>query len=347
MSQSMTTHAEAPPGLDLEALSAWLSPRVGGLEGPLGAELIAGGKSNLTYLVADESRRWVVRRPPLGHVLASAHDMSREYRMLSALQETDVPVPGTVAYCEDQAVLGADFYVMEYVEGTVYRQASQLLPLGPERVRSISCDLVDTLAALHAVDPAAVGLADFGRAEGFLARQVRRWGQQLDSSYSRELAGATELRRQLADRVPTESSAGIVHGDYSISNTLIADSHVAAVLDWEMATIGDPLTDLALLAVYHRLSAIEPGGTVVADASNAPGFLTEVEIIDRYTKASSRDLSNFGFYLALAAFKLATITEGIHFRYLQGQTVGDGFDDMGEIVPPLLEMGLEYLASAS
>lgn len=336
---------ETPPGLDLHALGAWITQSVPGARPELRATLIAGGKSNLTYVVTDGVLEWIVRRPPLGHVLATAHDMAREYRVMAALQHTDVPVPRTFAMCTDHSVLGADFYLMERCAGTPYRCADELKPLGPERTRAISKRLVDTLAALHAVEPVAVGLGDFGRSEGFLGRQVARWKKQLDASYSRDLPAADELYERLARSVPTESAVRIVHGDYRLDNVLVDDAdQVTAVLDWEMATLGDPLTDLALMLVYHRLGAHSgDGADVVSDVSVAPGFLDERAVIERYSRGSSRDLSGFGFYLGLAAFKLAAILEGIHYRYLHGQTVGPGFDRIGEVIHPLLDAGLEAL----
>ncbi|MFE7721596.1 phosphotransferase family protein [Nocardia rhizosphaerihabitans] len=331
------------PGLDLDRLSTWLRGQVD-VAGALSSKLIAGGKSNLTYEVGDGTTRWIVRRPPLGHVLATAHDMAREYRVMAALRDTDVPVPAMYALRQDDSVLGAPFYVMEHVEGTPYRTAAELGELGPERTRAISTSLIDTLAVLHAVDPVAVGLADFGRPEGFLGRQVRRWKKQLDASHSRELPLADELHARLAADVPPESAVGIVHGDYRLDNVLTDSSdRPAAVIDWEMATLGDPLTDLALMVVYGRLAAGRSGNATVADASAAPGFLSEDEIIARYTARSDRDMSRFGFYLGLAAFKLAAILEGIHYRYLHGQTVGEGFDTIGAAIDPLLETGLTAL----
>lgn len=331
---------EAPPGLDLDRLGAWFAEHVPGAGGQLRATLVAGGKSNLTYVVTDGTQEWIVRRPPMGHVLATAHDMGREHRVMSALQETAVPVPTTYALCEDDAVIGATFYVMERCAGTPYRRAAELDRLGPQRTRDISIRLVDTLAALHQVEPRAVGLGEFGRPEGFLARQVSRWKKQLDASHCRDLPAAEELHRLLAADVPTESAAGIVHGDFRLDNVLVdEDDQPTAVLDWEMATLGDPLTDLALMLTYHRLGDLLSGGTVT-DAASAPGFLAEDEVIARYAAGSERDLSRFGFYLGLAAFKLAAILEGIHYRHLKGQTVGEGFDDIGPAIHPLLDAGL-------
>ncbi|WP_018501812.1 phosphotransferase family protein [Parafrankia discariae] len=333
---------ERPPGLDLPRLTDWFTRAVPAVMGDLSARLVTGGKSNLTYEVSDGRNTWIVRRPPLGHVLATAHDMAREFRLMSALRDTGVPVPRTYALCRDESVLGAPFYVMERVAGTPYRQAAELAALGPQRTRLISRGLVDTLAVLHDVDPAAVGLADFGRAEGFLARQVGRWKKQLDASHSRDLPAADELHARLAADVPPDSASGIVHGDYRLDNVLVDGSdRLAAVIDWEMATLGDTLTDLALLVLYQRLGAMLGGS--FADASSAPGFLDEAGILTRYTDRSARDLSRFGFYLGLASFKLAAILEGIHYRGLHGQTVGPGFEHIGDAIHPLLDAGLSAL----
>lgn len=327
------------PGLDLARIADWLPGVLPSAGTELSAELIAGGKSNLTYTVSDGTTSWILRRPPLGHVLATAHDMGREYRVMSALQGTGVPVPRMFAFCDDTDVLGAPFYLMERVAGMPYRRATELAALGEERTRAISTQLVDALTSLHAIDPAAVGLADFGRPEGFLGRQVALWRKQLAASYTRDLPAAEELHALLAADVPAESAAGIVHGDFRLDNVLVDDGDRAtAVLDWEMATLGDPLTDLALMLTYHRLGALI--GEAVTDASIAPGFLSEDEIVARYAAGSERDLSRFGWYLGLAAFKLAAILEGIHYRHLAGQTVGEGFADIGEAIHPLLDAGL-------
>lgn len=339
--------AGAPPGLDLERLGGWFAQNLPGSSGPLRATLIAGGKSNLTYVVADDHQEWIVRRPPLGHVLATAHDMGREYTVMSALRKTAVPVPMTYGLCRDGSVIGAEFYVMERCVGTPYRSATELRALGAARTEAMSERLVDALAALHAVDPVEVGLADFGKAEGYLARQVGRWKKQLDASYCRDLPAADELHRLLVSDIPRESDAGIVHGDFRLDNVLVdGTGEITAVLDWEMATLGDPLSDLALMLVYHRLGAAA-GGSIVTDASAAPGFLDEAAIIERYARGSDRDLSRFGFYLGLAAYKLAAILEGIHYRYLHGQTVGQGFDHIGDAIHPLLDAGLTAMKENS
>ncbi|MUL75090.1 phosphotransferase family protein [Mycolicibacterium sp. CBMA 226] len=335
------THVDLP-GLDLERLGAWLSSSVPGAGATLSATLIAGGKSNLTYRVTDGDSSWIVRRPPVGELLATAHDMSREYRMMSALAPTEVPVPVMYGFCDDASVLGAPFYVMAEVDGMPYRQAAELNALGAERTRLISERLVDTLVAVHSVDPASVGLSDFGRPEGFLGRQVGRWHKQFLAARTRDLPVMEQLYHALSQRVPADSTPGIVHGDYRLDNVLIdSDDRPAAVIDWELATIGDSLTDLALMVAYGRLAA--SGTAEVSDVSEAPGFLSEPEIIDRYSTGIGRSLGDFGFYLGLAFFKMAGIFEGIHYRYVNGQTVGDGFAFAGDAVHSLLDAGLNAL----
>ena len=340
---SAMSEPEDPPGLDLHRLRRHLDQERPGLAGgDLRAELIEGGRSNLTYRVTDGTRTWVVRRPPLGHVLATAHDMAREHRVISALADTPVPVPGTLLLCEDPEVIGAPFYVMDCMPGTPYRSEHQLRRIGPGRTEAAVHTLVDTLVDLHAVDPAAVGLADFGRPEGFLDRQLRRWGKQLDASRSRELPGMDELHAALGQALPHSPTATIVHGDYRLDNVLIDDDgRLTAVLDWEMSTLGDPLTDLGLLVMYTEqrssdlLSAPTTGG--------APGHPSAAEIVERYARGSGRDVSAVDWYTSFAYFKLAVIVEGIHYRWTLGQTIGPGFDRIGEVVPVFIDRGLRTL----
>ncbi|MFF4338900.1 phosphotransferase family protein [Kitasatospora sp. NPDC001540] len=337
----MTT--AAPPGLDLERLRAHLDAALPTpVAGPLTARLFEGGRSNLTYLVEDGAARWVLRRPPLGHVLATAHDMGREYRVLGALVGTAVPVPRPVLLVEDTEVIGAPFYLMEHVQGTAHRDPKALAALGAERVHALGGRLVETLVALHALDPDAVGLAGFGRPEGFLERQLRRWAKQLDASRSREVPGADDLRRRLADTLPSSPAPALVHGDYRLDNVLVdAEDRITAVLDWEMSTVGDPLTDLGLLVMYTELARRFDG--LLPGAALAPGFPSSAELVRHYAQASGRDVSGLGWYVAFASFKLAVVLEGIHYRYTRGGTVGPGFDRVGELVPLFVEFGTESL----
>jgi aminoglycoside phosphotransferase (APT) family kinase protein len=339
------------PGLDLEALRRWLDAEHPGFaQGPLSGELIAGGRSNLTYTVTDGARTWVLRRPPLGHVLATAHDMGREFRVISALAPTPVPVPRTHLLCADTGVIGAPFYVMEHVAGQVLRGAGQTAGLGRERARALSVELMDVLAALPTVDPAAVGLGDFGRPEGYLDRQLVRWGKQLTASRSRELPELDRLQERLTGGVPTTRRTGIVHGDFRLDNAVVrmdgpgGGAHVAAVLDWEMATLGDPLADLGLFLVYWDVNRrIMPDNPVARGISDEAGFPSGMELVEHYARRSGLDLSQLAWYVAFGCFKLAVIAEGIHYRFLQGLTVGEGFDRMGDMVAPLARHGLSRL----
>ncbi|AHH97765.1 phosphotransferase family protein [Kutzneria albida] len=329
------------PGLDLDALAAHLdTTRPELVTGPLSAELIPGGRSNLTYRLTDGTHRWVLRRPPLGHVLATAHDMSREHRVISALAGTAVPVPHTELLCTDPEVIGAPFYLMEQVAGTPMRSRADTAGLRPEQAATVAERLIDVLATLHEVDPDSVGLGDFGRPEGFMARQVARWRKQLDASRSRELPGIDELHTALGAAVPTAQRATIVHGDYRLDNTLVTTDPlgISAVLDWEMSTLGDPLSDLGLFVVYWQGlgGADDP---ITNGVSATPGFPSTDALVARYAARTGIEVGNLGWYVAFAYFKLAVVLEGIHYRFTQGGTVGAGFERIGTLVAPLVAAG--------
>ena len=336
----MEAAAAGPPGLDLARLSRYLDRACPGLvSGPVAAQLIAGGKSNLTYRVTGSSGDLVLRRPPLGHVLPTAHDMAREFRVIAALHPTGFPVPVPFHLCQDLDVIGAPFYLMSYVDGRVLRGVDDVAALSREAAGRAGDLLVRTLARLHATDPAAAGLADFGRPAGYLERQVRRWYEQWERSKTRELDSLEEVTGALRGSVPDQPRAGIVHGDYRLDNVMVDAevSRILAVLDWEMATLGDPLTDVGLLVVYTELAA---EGLAPTQPRLGPdqGFLGASELVDRYAAhAPWAPLDTIGWYVALGYFKLAIISEGIHARYLQGKTVGAGFDRMGSSVPILVE----------
>ncbi len=336
--------AETPPGVDLERLRPWFAAHVeGASDTALHAELISGGRSNLTYAIGDGRHEWVLRRPPLGHVLPTAHDMLREHTVLSALADTDVPVPRTLAFCGDESVNDAPFYVMEKVDGVILRTPAEFARISPADARRCSEALVDVLVAIHAVDYAAVGLSDFGHPEGYVERQVRRWAQQWERSKSRELPAIDELARRLRAALPRSGPPTIVHGDYRLDNTMLAagdPGRIVAVLDWEMATLGDPLSDLGLFLVYWGR---DQGNLATDSATAAPdsGFLSRADIADRYATASGRDVSELDFYEMLAAYKLAIILEGIHARFLMGKTVGDGFDQIGTMVESIANAALD------
>jgi len=320
--------------------------------------LIAGGKSNLTYLVTSPAGQVVLRRPPLGNVLPTAHDMVREHTVISALSSTPVPVPAALLLCTDPAVLGAPFHVMSYVPGPI---AKLSLPPGyadePAGRQAIADGLVEVLARLHAVDVDSVGLGDFGRPRGFLARQVRRWVGQWQASQSADLPALDVLADDLAASVPDSPAPTVVHGDYKLDNVVLDPERpgaIAAVLDWEMSTIGDPLTDLGLLLVYWT----EPGDDAAAAGYGAavlggppvtvlPGFPTRAALTARYADLTGRDLSALPWYVSFACFKLAVVVAGIVARHRAGAMIGDGFDGIGAALEPLVARGHAALAGAS
>lgn len=334
-----------PAGVDLAALRAYFRDHVeGATDAPLAAELVQGGRSNLTYRISQGDRSWVLRRPPLAHVLPTAHDMGREFRVISALADTDVPVPRTYAHEAGTDVIGAPFYVMSFVEGRRLASAADAATLSAEDADAACEELVTTLARLHRVDPARVGLADFGRPQGYVERQVRRWYAQWQSAVIRPLPEVDELRDRLAAALPASQAAAVVHGDYRFDNVLLAPDapRVAAVLDWEMATLGDPLADLGLMLVYWS----EPGDGVrreigvAPDVTSQPGYWSRRRVVERYAELTGYDLGELGFYVAFGCYKLALVLEGIHARHLRG-AYGD--EDFGEIwagVPDLLRLGL-------
>nr|WP_275585441.1 phosphotransferase family protein [Blastococcus saxobsidens] len=305
--------------------------------------LISGGRSNLTYGVTDGASRWVVRRPPVSGLTPSAHDMVREWRVTSALQGTAVPVPRAVALCEDPSVLGAPFTVVEHVDGLVVRDRADLSALSDDDVRAVVHSLVRTLADLHAVDPGSVGLASFGRPHGFLGRQVELWLAQWQRVGTQDLPGVAELHRRLSQRLPASDRAAIVHGDYRIDNTILDAGQpavVRAVIDWELSTLGDPFTDVALMCVYRHPSFDLVLGQEAAWAS--PRMPSADDLAEAYARASGQDLPDWPFYLGLAYLKLAVISEGIAFRAQQGSDAGGGSSAAGA-TPALVEAGLAAL----
>jgi aminoglycoside phosphotransferase (APT) family kinase protein len=335
------------PGVDLPALARWLDAERPGLRrGELSGEVIAGGKSNLTYRISDGASTWALRRPPLAHVLPTAHDMVREFTVISALADTSVAVAPAVALCTDPDVLGAQFYLMDFVDGVVLDKPELLRDLDPAAARRACELLMDTLVDLHQVEPAAVGLGEFGRPAGFLARQVRRWHQQWQASETRPLDVLGQTVERLTETLPEQSAPAIVHGDYRLTNVMFAPdlARIAAVVDWEMATLGDPLTDLGLLVVYQDLA--QQGDTIMPRMLPERGFLTSGELVARYADRSPRDLGRLNWYVGFGYFKLAVVAEGIHHRYLAGKTVGAGFDHFGDAVPTLLAAAQHALSNA-
>jgi aminoglycoside phosphotransferase (APT) family kinase protein len=318
------------------------------IDGPLTAEVIAGGKSNLTYRVDSPSGTVVLRRPPLAHVLPTAHDMAREYTVIAALHPTGFPVPRPLHLCTDPDPVGAPFYLMSYVDGVIIGAADRPGEdlLDDRTAAAVSNTLVDTLVELHRIDPIEIGLGDFGRPAGYLERQVRRWHQQWEASKTRELSTLDDVATALAGSVPDSGAVGIVHGDYRLDNCLFTRDHrrIAAVLDWEMATLGDPLADLGLLVVYTDLAA---DGLAPTPQRSTAGFLSGTELVRRYgdSMTGRAGLERIGWYVALGYYKLAIISEGIHARYLLGMTVGPGFERLGERVPELIDRAQSALAT--
>jgi aminoglycoside phosphotransferase (APT) family kinase protein len=337
-------HVQGVPGVeDSSALNRWIQAEgVTDLGDLRGVQLIAGGRSNLTYRLDLDGGRLVLRRPPLGHVLPTAHDMSREYRVLTALQGTAVPVPVPVAICQDPEIIGAPFYLMRYVDGLVLRGAAEGALLTTEQAGQLSELLVQMMATIHAVNIAEVGLTDFGRPDGYMARQLARWQKQWALSAQREVPGYNELVARLTAGLPPSSEGTLVHGDFRLDNTLVRlgeKASIEAVVDWEMSTLGDPLADLGLTLMYWADASDDRGWldiSVGAGITARPGFFTRSEFAARYGELTGRDLSGIGYYIAFGCFKLAAVMEGINARFMQGKTVGEGFDREGRAVPVLI-----------
>jgi aminoglycoside phosphotransferase (APT) family kinase protein len=345
--------AEDLPGLPAAPVEKWLRSVLPDefANGPWHAEVISGGLSNITYRLHLPSGRVVIlRRPPRGDTLPRAHDMAREYRVLSALVPTAVPVPVPIALCTDPAVLGKTFYLMREVQGTVLRTTDDTEPL-PEAARGqLASAAITTLADLHAIDVDAVGLGDYGKRSGYCARQIRTWGGQWERSKTRDLPDMERLLGLLSERAPEDSGLAIVHGDFRIDNTITAFAadgtpRIAAVLDWELSTLGDPLADLGTtLSYWHDPGDVERAQIPVSGGlTDKPGFPTGRELAQMYASRTGRDLGNLPFYMALGEMKLAVICEGVHARYLGGQTVGEGYDRVGPAVPLLVSRALKAL----
>ncbi|CUU56923.1 Predicted kinase, aminoglycoside phosphotransferase (APT) family [Parafrankia irregularis] len=331
-------------GLDLPALERFFAERVPGFTGELTATLLAGGRSNLTYLLTDGQGRWVLRRPPLGGLTPSAHDVLREHRVVEALSDSEVPVARAIAH-DSGAVIGAPFSLVEHVAGPVIRTEEQLHALAQDDIDRCAHALVDVLARLHALAPEKVGLGDFGRPQGYVGRQIRRWYDQWQRVHTRDLPDIDALHAGLAEAQPAEGDASIVHGDFRIDNVILAPEDpgtIRAVVDWEMSTLGDPLADLGVHIVYSDPAfAHVLAGSAASTSPRLPGTEATAR---RYAETTGRDLSDFPFYLALGYFKVAVIAEGIYARFLAGVTRGDGFEGAGAATAPLAAAGLRALS---
>ncbi|CAN5646181.1 phosphotransferase family protein [soil metagenome] len=328
------TDSPPVPGIDLANVTAWFAEHAPEAVAPLAFDLIAGGRSNLTFRVTDQADgAWVLRRPPRGHVLATAHDMGREHRIISALAPTDVPVAPVIGLCTDPTVSdGAPFYVMSFVDGLVLRDAKAAEDVSPEVRRRAGLSVAETLARIHAIDPDAVGLGDLGRKEGYIARQLKRWNGQFENSQGQD-GPVTEAYARLLVDIPEQGPAAIVHGDYRLDNCMVDETgEVIAVLDWEICTLGDPLADLGVLMVYWS----EPGDPYAAlpgAATVLEGFPSRVEMVQAYEAAGGRSVGNLDYYVAFGYWKLACILQGVAVRYQAGAmgddgASGDAFADM-------------------
>lgn len=337
MTNAPTSEPDVPKGIDVSRVTEWFREHAPDLSPPLTFDLIAGGRSNLTYRVTDTAgHAWVLRRPPLGQVLATAHDMGREHRIISALAPTDVPVAPVVGLCTDESVNDAPFYVMDFVDGLVARDADAARTLDVSARARAGEQVADVLARIHAVDPDAVGLGDLGRKEGYIERQLKRWYGQWQKSKTRDLPVVDEVHAALAARVPEQGPATIVHGDYRLDNCLLApDGTIAAVLDWELCTLGDPLADVGLLLVYWT-DRDDPHPALLDASTTLEGFPSRAQLVERYAAASGRDVSDVDYYVAFGYWKLACILEGVYARYkggVMGESSGfEGFAAQVEIL---------------
>ena len=316
-------------GIDVASVSPWLVENIDGAVAPFSFEIIAGGRSNLTFTVTDAGgSRFVLRRPPTGAVLATAHDMAREHTIISAVGLTDVPVPPALGLCTDVGVNGAPFYVMGFVDGVVLDGPDRAEGMTLAARRAAGEHLIDVLADLHDVDVDAVGLGRLARREGYVERQIKRWSTQWATSKTRELPAIEEVAEQLGARIPEQHGVSIAHGDYRFGNCLvdIYEGRVAAVLDWELCTLGDPLADLGYLGVYWA----DPGGEQARpnDPTGIEGFPTYSELVDRYAARTGRDVSEIDYYRAFAAWRLAVISEGVYARFLHGAMGNQQLDDV-------------------
>ncbi len=321
MSNATGEPSSTPEGIDLEPVTRWLVAQIPGLAPPLNFSLIAGGHSNLTYRFVDGTgKAYVLRRPPLGHVLESAHDMAREHRIVSALTNSGVPVAPTFGLCEDVEVNGAPFYIMGFVEGRVLHDVEIARQLTEDERFRLGMDVIGVLSTLHKVDPDSVGLGELGRKEAYLARQLKRWTKQWEASKTHEIPEMEETLKRLAADMPEQIGATIVHGDYRLGNMMVLDGRIHALLDWELCTLGDPLADVG----YLLNSWIEPGeGELVVAATQSGGFPSRSALCEFYEEATGRDLAGINYYRAFSHWRLAAIGQGVYKRYLVGAMGAD------------------------
>lgn len=338
--------------LPLDALTPWLAAHISDIDAStaLTATLLAGGRSNLTYRVTDVTGcSWAVRRPPLGHVMPSAHDLTREFTVLTGLGRGAYPVPPVRALCDDTSVIGVPFLVMDFIDGPVIADRADADALSAAQADQVCSLLVDCLARLHAEDAEALGLASFGRPRGYLPRQVRRWGEQWQLSKTRDLSAMDTIAAWLTERVatiPEDLPWSIVHGDFRLDNVILSPdvSEIRAVLDWEMSTLGDPIADLAVALVYwtEQADGLRAQVPVAQYLTAGPGFWSRQQIVDTYADLTGRDLAHLPFCLVLACYKLAVIMESLNFRNRLGMQLGrasEPGEDTGAAVVALANLG--------
>jgi aminoglycoside phosphotransferase (APT) family kinase protein len=337
-------------GIAEAEVTEWMAERLPELTRPLTFTLVAGGRSNLTFRVEDaEGRAWALRRPPLHHVLPTAHDMGREYRLISSLGPAGIPVPRAIGLCSDEGVNERPFYVMEFVDGHILRTAPEAEKAFDPATRCVVGDrMAETLAALHDVDLDAVGLSDLARHEGYIERQLKRWRSQYEQMQVDGVDHGGLVQRvgdDLASRIPAQQRTSVVHGDYRMDNVVLADDgSVRAILDWEICTLGDPLADVGLLMVYWA-DPTDATAVLGLSPTTAPGFSTRAQVLERYAAVSDLDLSGIGFYTAFGYWKLACILQGVYARYVAGAGAGDtgSVDAFPAQVARLAEMAAESL----
>lgn len=323
----MTSDSRPIAGIDTDAVSRWLADNVDGFAGPAQFSLIAGGRSNLTYLVTDSGgRRVALRRPPTGSVLESAHDMGREWKFVSALQGTGVPVAQPLAFCQDQSVTGADFYVMDFVDGIVLGDAEDATQLTEQARHHASEQAADVLALLHGLDVNQLDVPGSRKTTGYIPRQVERWTVQVQAVMPPETDQVARIAQKLIEDVPPQVT-GIAHGDYRLGNlSFDQDGNILAIFDWELATVGDSMADLGWL----MSSWSEPGETAFAATTHTPtqagGFMTRREVAERYSAKSGNDISRLDYYVAFQRWRGACIQLGVRHRYQVGAMGDDGYD---------------------
>jgi aminoglycoside phosphotransferase (APT) family kinase protein len=338
---------DQPTGFDVGKVSAWLAAHLGELAPPLRWTKLAGGHSNFTYRVDDQGgRTFVIRRPPLGELQPTAHDMGREFRVIEALWPTPVPVPEPIVSCDDPGVTGAPFYTMGWVEGrSIYTALDVEEHLSVAARARAGPSLIDTLADLHTLDPDAVGLGALGKRDSYVGRQLRRWYASWNASKDREVPDVDRLHDLLVQSLPEQPRVSIVHGDYGLHNCRVAaEGHIAAVVDWEIATLGDPMADLAYcinawLETPDESAGLAPGPTTL------PGFSSRKELLGRYSERTGADLSQIDYYSCFNHWKTVCILQGVYARYVHGQKDTEGVD-VG-LFPQRMERSLKLAVEAA